>query len=287
MTKAGKKGFASDFRQFFFRGLATLLPTILTIVLLVKCFEFIQNNISVHITEGVCWVVTAIVDGYPEVSSEEIDKAISERNLSRDRSGDPKLIKAVRREKMIADWSQGPKSLVGFALAIVLVYVLGRLLASYLGRKLWQMFEFGVSRVPGFKQVYPYIKQVTEFLFGQNKIEFTRVVAVAYPRKGIWSIGLVTGGGLKKITETIQEDVLTVFIPSSPTPITGYVITVNKKDVIDIPISIEEALRFTISGGVIVPDHQLRPGQKIQIIAGPKIDTKTENQDGKDNSKEI
>ena len=67
---------------------------------------------------------------------------------------------------------------------------------------------------------------------------------------------------------------MTVFIPSSPTPVTGYVITVNKNEVIDIPISIEEALRFTISGGVIVPDHQALAGQQVQLSPGPSVESK-------------
>lgn len=281
MATAKKKGFRSDFRQFFFRGLATLLPTILTIVLLVKCFEFIQTNISVHITEGVCWVAVKATDQYPEISTDEIDNYLLENKLSDTPTDDPALLEAVRFEKLAFEWNQGPKSLLGFALAIVLVYMLGRLLASYLGRKMWQALEFAGGRIPGFKQVYPHIKQVTEFLFGENKnkVDFSRVVAVAYPRKGLWSIGLVTGSGLKKVSETTNEDYLTVFIPSSPTPITGYVITVNKNEVIDIPISIEEALRFTVSAGVIVPEHQARSGQTIQLIPGPTV-----NESEKENS---
>jgi uncharacterized membrane protein len=273
MATAKKKGFVSDFRQFFFRGLATLLPTILTIVLLVKCFEFIQNNISVHITEGVCWVAVKVTEGYPGITSEEVNNYLLQNKLSVELATDSSLLEAVRRDKMIVEWSHVPKSLVGFGLAIILVYVLGRLLASYLGRKLWQTFELAVGQVPGFKHLYPYIKQVTEFLFGENKnkVDFSRVVAVAYPRKGLWSIGLVTGTGLKKLSETTNEDYLTIFIPSSPTPITGYVITVNKNEVIDIPISIEEALRFTVSGGVIVPQHQARSGQAVQLIPGPSV----------------
>ena len=274
MAQAKKNGFVSYFRQFFLRGLATLLPTILTIVLLVKCFEFIQTNISVHITKGVCWVVIQTVKSYPEITPEEIDEYLTQQHLSKERVDDPEIQETVRWQKMAAAWTHGPKSLVGFALAIILVYILGRLLASYLGRKFWETFEFTVGRIPGFKQIYPYIKQVTEFLFGEkSKVEFTRVVAVPYPRKGIWSIGLVTGRGFKKITESINEDVLTVFIPSSPTPITGYVITINKDEVIDIPISIEDALRFSISGGVIVPGHQALAGQRVHLSPGPKMES--------------
>ncbi|KPK74720.1 MAG: hypothetical protein AMJ79_13320, partial [Phycisphaerae bacterium SM23_30] len=66
-----------------------------------------------------------------------------------------------------------------------------------------------------------------------------------------------------------KEDLLTIFIPSSPTPVTGYVIYVRKEEVIDLPITIEEALRFTASGGVIVPDHQALPTDRDKLIKGP------------------
>ena len=173
--------------------------------------------------------------------------------------------KDVRLWKLRQQWKRWPLSLVGFGLAIILVYITGRLLASYVGRKVWPLFEKRVSRVPGFKHVYPYVKQVTDFLFGDNKIEFTRVVAVPYPRQGIWSIGLVTGAGFRTLSDSKNNEYLTVFIPSSPTPVTGYVIHVQKQEVIDLPISIEEALRFTVSGGVIVPEHQALPTQQIEL----------------------
>ena len=118
------------------------------------------------------------------------------------------------------------------------------------------MVERGFFRVPVVKQVYPYVKQVTDFLLSERKVEFSRVVAVEYPRKGIWSMGLVTGPGLRTLTRSVRTDLLTVFIPSSPTPVTGYTITVRQDEVIDLPLSIDDALRFTVSGGVIVPASQ-------------------------------
>ena len=96
-------------------------------------------------------------------------------------------------------------------------------------------------------------------------------MAIPYPRKGIWSLGLVTGAGFSHIGQAAKEEFLTVFIPSSPTPITGYVVHVKKGDAIDLPISIEEALRFTVSGGVIVPDHQALPTQRIELSPGPSV----------------
>ena len=81
----------------------------------------------------------------------------------------------------------------------------------------------------------------------------SRVVAVEYPRKGIWSIGFVTGSGIKKIVDNERKEFLTILIPTSPTPFTGFIIMVPKKHTIDLDMTIEQALRFAVSGGVITP----------------------------------
>ena len=285
MTKDEKPRFWVDFRRFFLRGLATLLPTILTIVLLVKCYEFIQENISVHITEGLIRLTVQLTDKYPSVDTADVAEAVKagypnltqeeiKKYLKKDALPGVKLkyddaLLLARTRKLRQQWRQGPSSMIGFALAIVFVYILGRLLGSFIGRKLWRYFENAAQQVPLFKQVYPYIKQVTEFVFGEKKIEFSRVVAVEYPRKGIWSVGFVTGVGFKHVAEQTNTEFLTVFVPSSPTPLTGYVIYVKRDEVIDLPITIEEAFRFAISGGVIVPDRQTLPAQKLEMKHGP------------------
>ena len=265
MVKKTEKKFWQDFRRFFLRGLATLLPTVLTIVLLVKCYEFIQENISVHITEGVIHVVLLATDDYPNPADEDYEEYEAEYKLEKIDRAKLAEVKEVRLWMLRQKWKRAPWSVVGFILAIILVYIVGRLLASFIGRKVWQLFEGAVQRIPGFKQVYPYIKQVTDYLFGENKVEFSRVVAVPYPRKGLWSLGLVTGAGFRSMHEMADEEFLTVFMPSSPTPITGYVVHVKKDEVIDVPITIEEALRFTVSGGVIVPGHEILPTQRIEL----------------------
>ncbi len=113
--------------------------------------------------------------------------------------------------------------------------------------------------IPFLKQVYPSVKQMTDFLLAHDKKEkiFSRVVAVEYPRKGIWSIGLVTGSGIKSIQKDKDEEYLSILIPTSPTPFTGFVIMVPKKETIELDITIEQAIRFTVSGGVITPSVHL------------------------------
>ena len=148
----------------------------------------------------------------------------------------------------------------GAVLALIIgVYFLGRLLALGLGRALWQMFEHRmVFRLPLVRNVYSSVKQVTDFLLTEREeIAYRRVVAIQYPRKGIWSIGLVTGESMREIHDAAGEEVLSVLIPSSPMPVTGYTVTVRKSEVIDLDMSVDQAFQFCISCGVVVPPQQL------------------------------
>jgi uncharacterized membrane protein len=150
--------------------------------------------------------------------------------------------------------------LIGFVIAIIVVYFVGLFLASFLGRTTLRILERTVSRVPLIRAIYPNIKQVTDFLFGEHKLEFSGVVAVPYPRHGIWSVGLMTGSPIEALAKGTGEELVTVFIPSSPTPATGYTITVPRRDVVELACSIDEALRFVISAGVIKPGTELSEG---------------------------
>src|SRR5690606_40818924 len=85
---------------------------------------------------------------------------------------------------------------------------------------------------------------------------FKRVVLVEYPRQGSWSLGLVTAGAMRRVEETTRERCVTVFTPSTPTPFTGFAIVVPESQVIDLPISIDEAIRFVLTGGVLIPESQ-------------------------------
>ncbi len=252
ISDSSDKSFMSDFRKFFFRGLATLLPTILTILLLVKCYQFVQENISSHITEGAIRLYVMTDSDYPKLTEQENELFKQQVKADFSDQNSKKLRDQKRLWKLRREWNDEPNSLIGFFLAMVLVYIVG----SYLGHKVWHLFERTVGQIPGFKQVYPYIKQITEYFLGEKKVDFSRVVLVEYPRKGIWSIGLVTGKGLTNMAGPDGKDIVLVFMPSSPTPFTGYVIHAEQSQLIDLPITIEEAIRFTVSGGVIGPNDE-------------------------------
>ncbi|MDY6913726.1 MAG: DUF502 domain-containing protein [Planctomycetota bacterium] len=230
------KSFMSDFRQFFLRGLAAVLPTLITVMILIYVFKFVDSYLGKYMNVGVQWLVV---------------QAGAARTTPFSWRGPDKAWDVVK-----AAWQDYHLGWIGFTLAIAGIYIVGRFVASFVGRGLWKLVDQTLYRTPVIRQVYPHVKQVTDFLLSEKKLEFSRVVAVEYPRKGIWSVGLVTGPGMRKLCTQISKDLLTIFIPSSPTPVTGYTITVRRDDVIDLPISIDDALRFTVSGGVIMPVSQ-------------------------------
>ena len=214
-------------KSYFLRGLAVLLPTILTIGIFVWGYTFINEHISSHIAE---WI----------------------QNIVRYAAGDEFVDKRLDYR-----WMQLVFSISGFLVALFAVVVVGALLASVVGKTLWKLVENFIMNTPVLKRVYPYVKQITDFFFTteQQKKLFSKVVAVEYPRKGIWSMGFVTGTGLEKVNIEIKKEVLTIFIPTSPTPFTGFVIMVPKRQVIELEMSVEEALRFSVSGGVVTPSN--------------------------------
>ncbi len=230
---------AGRFKSYFLRGLAVLLPTTLTIGIFVWGYTFIQENISIHINRGLVLLIQ-------KAQGAESD--------------------AISKERLTEILVDGNGSVIGFLLALVGVCIVGAILASVVGRTLWRMIEQFILNTPVLRRVYPYVKQITDFLLTQEeqKTLFRRVVAVEYPRKGIWSVGFVTGTGLDKVVAVVKREFVTVLIPTSPTPFTGFVITVQRKQTIDLDMTIEEALRFIVSGGVITPERGL------ETFAGPE-----------------
>ncbi len=246
-----RKGFVQDFKLFFLRGLAVMLPLMLTLMIVIYVYKFIQDNVGVYLNQVAMWVT------------------IQARTLFTD---EPWSLagKTDQWEWVEAYWATHKLAFIGILLAFVLIYFVGRFVASFVGRSSLRVVESGLRRLPVIRQLYPQVKQVTDYFFGHKNIEFSRVVAVEYPRKGIWALGLVTAGGMKKLTDTAGQDMLTLFIPSSPMPVTGYTITVSKEDVVDLPLSIDEAFRFTISGGVVQPpDQLLRRADEAKALESP------------------
>ena len=303
-------------RQFFLRGLAIILPTVLTIWLVSVSYQFVANFIARPINAGVRWT-TVHLSPWPDATDADFDQAfdalnkpqremwaMQEAKLEQELGPHfpPELriterhkwmrqqqpVNQLARQAALERWWQSIRigrwavmDLIGLIVAIGLIYAVGVLLSGFIGRRIYLRGEKLIDRVPLISRVYPAVKQVTDFFVGADnkKARFSRVVAVEYPRRGIWSVGLVTGETMRHIQNQAQADCLTVFIPSSPTPFTGYVITVPKAETIELPVSIEDALKFAVSLGVVVPSHQrILPTDELLKTANSATDSEdTEN----------
>ena len=241
-----RPGFSEDFRRFFVRGLAALLPTLITVSLLLWIWDLLWNNIGRYILLGIqeLWV---------------------------------NLEPTVPLTKVRFEWSEDSfkNRLIGVLLAILLIYIVGVFVGNLIGRTAWRIAERAVMRVPLIRAIYPAVKQVTDFLLAERKQTFegSRVVAVHARGPNVWSIGLVTGTGLRPLNEAISEEMVTVFIPSSPTAFSGYVVVVPRDAVVELPLTVEEAMRLLVSGGVISPgaavaDLQAKPATDQPQLPG-------------------
>lgn len=214
-------GFSDDFRRFFVRGAATLLPTLITVLLLLKLWEILRDYLGQPII-----FLLAQVSRHFQVSN----------------GSSPGL----------SPWTA---EALGVLLAIILVYIVGLFVGHFLGRAAWRLLEVGLMRIPLIRAIYPAVKQVTDFVLADrtSHLKSSQVVAVEPHASGIWSVGLVTGPGLGALSDAVGRDMVTVFIPSSPTAFSGYVVVVPRERVIELPLTVEQAMRLLVTGGVSRP----------------------------------
>ncbi len=147
---------------------------------------------------------------------------------------------------------------LGVVVLIVSMIVIGMFAAGFVGRFFIRLGDWIVKKMPVVSTVYSLLKQVFETFLSNKNQAFSQVVLLEYPRKGIWILGFVsteTGGEVKKI---MNKEMLNVFIPTTPNPTSGFLIFVPKEDVVFLQMTVEEGLKFVISGGIVAPEEKGR-----------------------------
>ena len=206
--------------RLFFRGLGIVLPLVLTVGFLVWLWNFLSGKVFKHVDAGLVWILGLF--NQSDALSEPIRLGCS------------------------------------VAIIVILLFLVGWWFSGFLGRRAVAAFERGLARIPLIGAIYPYVKQVTEFFFGEeHKVEFDRVVSVPYPRPGVYSLGFLTGNCMRSLNKARGAELISVFVPSSPMPATGYTLFVPAADIIPLDLSVEEALRVVISGGVLIPPQEM------------------------------
>ena len=142
----------------------------------------------------------------------------------------------------------------GLVLAISVLLLTGVLAANLFGRRFVEMWERILNRIPLVRSIYNSVKQISSSIFDPSGKSFRKVVMLQYPRKGIWSIGFLTNDNLGRALTVIDGDLVSVFIPTTPNPTSGFIIMARNDELTELNMSIEEAFKFIISMGVIISD---------------------------------
>ena len=153
---------------------------------------------------------------------------------------------------------------VGLAVPLLTILVIGLMARNIVGRWLLDFGEQFLQAIPLAGSVYKTLKQILETLLSNSKTKFRRVVIVEYPRKGVWTLGFVTGKVSPILQDQLKEEAISVFIPTTPNPTSGWYAIVPQHEAIDIDISIEDAFKILISGGIVSPEtHAVKPGVAV------------------------
>jgi uncharacterized membrane protein len=148
-----------------------------------------------------------------------------------------------------------PFTLPGLGLLITLAFLtlVGMLTAGFAGRSLIRLGERLLSRMPVVRSVYGTLKQIFETVLAESSTSFREVVLVEYPRRGIGALGFVTGPTRGEIQDKADDELVNVFLPTTPNPTSGFLLFVPKRELIPLDMSIEEGMKMVISGGIVAP----------------------------------
>jgi uncharacterized membrane protein len=146
-------------------------------------------------------------------------------------------------------------SLVALLVAILLISMLGRAARHYLGKKLIEIVDVVLLRVPLLNKIYGTIKQVNEAFSSNKRSSFKQVVLVEFPRSGMHSVGFVTGQHHQEVQARTSGNVVSVFVPTTPNPTTGFLVLVPETSLIRLDMSVADGIKFIISLGSVAPDY--------------------------------
>ncbi len=147
----------------------------------------------------------------------------------------------------------------GVLLTLVIVLGMGAIASNFFGKRLVQWSNSILSRIPIVRSIYSSVKQVSDTLFSENGNAFRKALLVQWPREGVWTIGFLTGLPGGDVVNHLPGDYLSVYVPTTPNPTGGYFVMLKKSDCIELRMSVDEALTYVISMGVVVPKPAISP----------------------------
>ena len=156
---------------------------------------------------------------------------------------------------------------LGVVLSIAILFVTGIVAANFFGRRLVDVWEKLLARIPLVRSIYSGTKQVSETLFAPGGQSFRKVLLIEYPRRGLWAVAFQTGVTAGEAQAKTADEVINVYMPTTPNPTSGFFLMVPKRDVIELDMSVDEGLKMIISMGVFVPTWRNKDLSKPPTIS--------------------
>ena len=142
----------------------------------------------------------------------------------------------------------------GIILVLIVILITGVMVTNILGRKLVSLWERVLNKIPGFRNVYNVLKKVSDTVFNTSTESFRKAFLIQYPSKGIWVIAFQSGDYKGEAESIIGEEIMNLFVPTTPNPTSGFFVMMAKKDAFELDMSVEEAFKLVISAGVVTPN---------------------------------
>lgn len=159
---------------------------------------------------------------------------------------------------------------LGLIVLVVFITLVGALTAGFLGRIVLRFYENMLNRMPVIRSVYGATKQILETVLKQQSSAFRQPVLVEYPRRGMWAIAFITGRTEGEVQNLIADDLINVFLPTTPNPTSGFLLFVPREDLIKLDMSVEEAIKMVISAGIVTPPDRRPPQIKDRPVTGSR-----------------
>ena len=182
------------------------------------------------------------------------------------------IVNTLDQILLIAPAAVGPDALLGFHLpgvgvlvTLLLILITGLAAANFVGQRLVGFWESLLSRIPVVKSIYYSVKQVSDTLLSSNGQAFRKALLIQYPHQGIWTIAFQTGKPGGDAARHLGDDFVSVYVPTTPNPTSGFFLMLPRKDAIELDMSVDDALKYIISMGVVAPPSP--PGSALHSSA--------------------
>ena len=160
---------------------------------------------------------------------------------------------------------------LGLIILVLTLMLIGAITAGFFGRLWIRLSEQLLNRMPVIRSIYNAVKQILETVLAQQSNAFREAVLVEYPRRGIWAIAFITGRTEGEVQNVTEEECINIFLPTTPNPTSGFLLFVPKKDLVSLSMSVEEAIKMVISGGIVTPPDRRPESERDHALTAAHV----------------